>query len=52
MEKCNFVSIVISFVRNISLLTYLQGDTVKWDDFEQNLSMQNADLKQPDREKT
>ena len=23
MEKCNFLSIVISFVRNISLLTYL-----------------------------
>ena len=22
MEKCNFLSIVISFVRNISLLTY------------------------------
>ena len=23
MEKCNFLSTVISFVRNISLLTYL-----------------------------
>ena len=26
MEKCNFLSIVISFVRNISLLTYLLAD--------------------------
>ena len=23
MEKCNFLSIVVSFVRNVSLLTYL-----------------------------